>query len=174
MHQRSRFAATVLVVVSLCVGIVVSAAVGAGAGDDDESWLYVIDAQSATADGDRLTFVGMDPIAVGFTDRPKRAFGRASVLDLVEQWDEAGFTEDPPNAAIAWFDDEGEHTVAVELSGPRETPDGVTFAYSVLEKHPKTLRSRSAEVVDELPRELENVVVFIDAFPTSVNSQVTD
>jgi hypothetical protein len=153
----------------------IAGAIAASAGEKEtESWLFVLDATSATADGDRLTLVGVDPISVAFTDRPRRLVARVQTSGLSRTWDDAGFAEDPPNAAVSWFDDDGEHSVVVVLSDPQPAADDLSFAYRVIEKNPKRLRSHTADPQPDLPAELRDVVVFVDARPIIINSQMTD
>lgn len=52
-----------------------------------------------------LVLVDVDPNAIWFTDRPVRDSGVMTTDDLAALWDdEAGFSADPPNAAVVLHD----------------------------------------------------------------------
>ena len=160
---------------ALLAGAIAGAAAVPAGKQAMQSWLYVLDAEAARADGEQLVLVNVDPIAVGFSDRPQRLVARFTVSELIASWEDLGLGDDPPNAALSWFDDEGEHTIVVELSQPSESPEGLSFTYRELERTPKRLRSGSATRQPDLPSEFREVVVFIDHLdPTAVNPQITD
>jgi hypothetical protein len=166
--------ASLLALCALCALFAVGTT-GAGAGERPrESWFFVIEAAGATADGQTIQLSGVQPRATGFTDRPRRETARFPVQRVVEQWDGLGFTQDPPNAAISWFDGEAEQTAIVELSQPQAVGDSVSFDYRILEGRRRPA-SRTGATVDELPATLEDVVVFVDKVRSiPVNDQMTD
>jgi hypothetical protein len=93
--------------------------------DEKSSDLFVLRG-SSSASGGRIEIT--TDVVEWFTDRPKRKAGVANADELIENWEDYGFTTDPPNAALA-----GEQTDAeVELTKPKATSDGLSFAYKPL------------------------------------------
>lgn len=132
---------------------------------DEFSWLLVIDAASATADGTTLTLTGVEDEVITFTDRPVRDVNRAATSEIVDGW-ESFFGDDPPNAALGWTRDGVGFDAVIELSDP--VLDGTTlrFSYVVLEDTPDRLASlvRTSGLV--LPPEMTDVSLFVDAVST--------
>jgi hypothetical protein len=66
-----------------------------------------------------LTLTGVAPNVTEFTDRPVRQASAESLADFVESWEQRGFAQDPPNAALV-LDQEAEDadTSVFELADP--------------------------------------------------------
>jgi hypothetical protein len=124
--------------------------------------LFVQTASSAAFDGRTLTLAGV-AATVYFSDRPRRlyghvaneAFGRYFRKTVAER-----FAGDPPNAALALMGEDGA-TVVLELVGGPEVRGGrVAWRIKALSGRP--------------PQTAGPCSLFIDAFPTPVNGQITD
>ncbi len=135
-----------------------SAAVIVGCGGDDsttitpdaaveESWLFVQTAPSGTLSSNAtaqasgsmaaseaaeytLTLLDVDSDMIAFSDRPNRDVVNLTVSDFVAQWNDLGFGDDPPNAALELMEPQGDIDVTiVELLDP--VYDGSTLSYTV-------------------------------------------
>jgi hypothetical protein len=96
---------------------------------DQGDLLFVVRGPADVSDGR----IAVDTEVVDwFTDRPERRAGEARVADLVRNWEEYGFDEVAPNAAVSSTDSED----VVELSDPRRTESGVSFDYKVISGQP--------------------------------------
>jgi len=69
------------------------------------------------------------------------------------------FSNDPPNAALS-VDATGDVMVVELLGAPAVAGDTLTYEIRVLE--------------GSVPSSFDGAVLFIDAYPTAVNSQITD
>lgn len=130
-------------------------------GEEQPEFLMVISAPAGTFNGGVLTLKGVSTV-VYFSDRPERIAGHMTVSDFVALWDggEDGFSSDPPNATLSVLGDGGVNDVVVVLRDADMMGDSVTFTVDILE--------------GESPAEFGAASLFIDAFPTAVNSQITD
>ena len=124
-------------------------------------FLYVLSAKTGSFDGDRLTLHNV-PMVIYFSDRPNRIAGHMSLKMFVALWGQVpdSFKADPPNATLSIFHENGNQDVIVELMEPQMKGDTITFRYKLLKG--KTVTSFGASSV------------FVDAYPTPVNPQVTD
>ena len=104
-----------------------------------------------------------DSVSV-FTDRPQRKAGTESLADFAAAWDQRGFAETPPNAAVVWGKDSS--TRIFELSDPAYDAAADTLAFTAhdLGDESSTALSSSQGIPDddELPTDLGEVAVFID------------
>jgi len=121
-------------------------------------FLSVLSAESGSYDGETLTLTGV-PAVVYFSDRPNRIAGHMSVQEFVEMWEEGAdnFADNPPNAALSISNGD---VAVVELTNPLLIENGVTFVIEILD--------------GDIPVSLDSSALFIDAFPTAVNSQISD
>jgi hypothetical protein len=111
-----------------------------------------------------------------FTEAPDRAWGTLEMAEFLELWNDA-FPAGGPNAAIvAYQGGRRTGTVIVELTEPEYLPQAQTLRF-----HARMLPDEHVEatdldfdVVQTLPASFDAVTLFIDAFPSAVNSQVTD
>ncbi len=86
-----------------------------------------------------------------------------------------GFNGDPPNAVLEVRDSTGAlHAFAIVLREPvyEGTTGGLEYIFSLREDFPDFYSSTKGS--GELPEEFGKASLFIDAFPTAVNSQITD
>lgn len=121
---------------------------------EDIQALFVQVARNMTKDGDRVTFHGLAPATLYFSDRPERVVGHLSAKQFVDEWGEGenSFADDPPNAVIAFLDtnDETPEDAIVVLKNPRLEGDKLTYTVQILE--------------GSLPDKAESCSVFIDPF----------
>ncbi len=107
------------IMIALLIGV---AATGAAQPEQNYpvSELYVLSADGARIDGDRLTLSGVDATVIWFTDRPAHQAGRADTQVFIANWPmgEDGFAVDPPNAVLVGGTASGEVEVALELFDP--------------------------------------------------------
>lgn len=102
------------------------------------------------------------PQVLFFSDRPNRMAGHVSTDFLLDLWNkgEDSFKQNPPNAALSITHKEEIRNVVVELLPPSINKGRLNYPVKLIS--------------GELPSSFENASLFIDAFPTAVNSQVTD
>jgi hypothetical protein len=116
--------------------------------------MFVQVARNMTSDGGKVTFHGLSPATLYFSDRPQRVAGHLTAQQFVDEWDkgENSFAADPPNAVIAFLEegDEAPEDAIVVLKDPRLDGDDITYGYEVLE--------------GAVPAKGESVSVFIDPF----------
>ena len=154
--KRSFF---VLMAMSL---IVLTAVVGCAVDEDAKpEYLFAMPALSGTANADSLTLNNVSHV-IYFSDRPDRIAGHMTLEDFVKNWNEGSdsFTDDPPNATLSVLDESGTTETVVELLNLKIDGAAVTFTVKVLE--------------GKLLESFGPATLFIDAFPTAVNSQITD
>lgn len=123
------------------------------------NWLMVVQGRVAAVDGDRMVLEAR-PSAIVFSDRPERLVG---MLDLgsfaASAWGEAGvLSGDPPNASVI-NETAGAITIIV-VSDMAYAEGSLTISFELLS-------GAAPSAGDELG-------ITIDAFPTAVNSQITD
>jgi hypothetical protein len=114
--------------------------------------LFVINGD-ATVAGDKLTMA--DDVIEWFTDRPNREAGQMSPDAFITAWQSGKLNDTPPNAAFSNL------SAVVELTNPTIDSGTITF----------TVKTISGQLQDGT---LPGTSLFIDAFPTSVNDQMTD
>jgi hypothetical protein len=116
--------------------------------------MFVQVARNMTTAGDKVTFHGLSPATLYFSDRPQRVVGHLTAQQFVDEWDkgENSFAEDPPNAVISFLDegDEVPEDAIVVLKDPGLEGDAITYTVEVLE--------------GSLPARAESCSVFIDPF----------
>lgn len=121
---------------------------------EDIEAMFVQVAKSLTTDGDRVTFHGLAPATLFFSDRPQRVVGHLTAQQFVDEWDkgENSFAADPPNAVISFLEagDEAPEDAIVVLKDPRLEGDAITYGFEVLE--------------GAVPAGGDHVSVFIDPF----------
>jgi hypothetical protein len=104
--------------------------------------LIVLNADSATLEGNTLTLSGVATNSIVFADRPVRSAGHALTSHLLEEWSPSGeggdsFANNPPNATVSAFSKDGStiRDAVVVLKSPKLENDGerLTFDVEVLE-----------------------------------------
>lgn len=146
--------------------------------------LLVLDADTgesnAPGEDGAMTFTlrAPDHDALWFNDRPQRQFGDMELRDVVDLWKTPDVREDPPNAAIEFVDDvtNKRHHAVMTITDMKMRADGaVTVTGMPLTTSPATTAARpDGRRLDVLPQSFTSPTMFIDAFPTSVNDQITD
>jgi hypothetical protein len=125
----------------------------AGAADDEAcDALFVIRAQTMSYDGTHMVLRGTDPNITYFCDRPVREDGYLTIEALrgIMKEAENSFIENPPNAAVSVFGDDGSVSDAVVTLKRTPKVDGETFDFEVT-------------VIDgQLPASGGSVAVFVD------------
>ena len=121
---------------------------------EDIEALFAQTAREMTSDGDTVTFHGLAPATLFFSDRPQRVVGHLTTQQFVDEWGkgENSFAEDPPNAVISFVEtgDQTPEDAIVVLKDPRIDGDSLTYTVDMLE--------------GSLPPKGELVSVFIDPF----------
>lgn len=121
---------------------------------EDIEAMFVQVARNMTAEGDRVTFHGLAPATLFFSDRPQRVVGHLTAQQFVDEWSkgENSFAADPPNAVISFLEagDEAPEDAIVVLKDPTLEGDSITYGYEVLE--------------GSVPASGAHVSVFIDPF----------
>ncbi len=124
--------------------------------------LFVQSITSGSFDGQVLTLKEENPLVLYFSDRPNRFTGHMTKRRFLKLWNDGmdSFKKEPPNAVLSILNDENVNNVVVELFSP--VVDGCIWKYTV-----KVLSGN-------LPKTFSSSSLFVDAFPTAVNSQITD
>ena len=121
---------------------------------EDIEAMFVQVAKSMTAEGDTVTFHGLAPATLFFSDRPQRVVGHLTAQQFVDEWDkgENSFAADPPNAVISFLaaGDEVPEDAIVVLKDPELAGDTITYGFEPLE--------------GSVPAKAESCSVFIDPF----------
>jgi hypothetical protein len=98
-------------------------------------FLFVQNARGiAYADG-KLTLKGVNPATVMFSDRPDRIAGHMATARFVPFWSEGkdSFLRDPPNATLAFLEDEGMEDAVVVLRNPALDGEDLSYDVEILE-----------------------------------------
>jgi hypothetical protein len=97
--------------------------------------LFVMNARSASLQGQSLTLAGVSPTSIVFADRPVRAAGHLPTEALLDEWTSGDFAKDPPNATVSVLSKDGAtaRDVVVELRSPHLEGDKLTFDVRMLE-----------------------------------------
>jgi hypothetical protein len=121
---------------------------------EDIEAMFVQVARNMTMEGDKVTFHGLAPATLFFSDRPQRVVGHLTAKQFVAEWGkgENSFAADPPNAVISFLeaDDETPEDAIVVLKDPGLEGDRITYSVDILE--------------GSLPAKAESCSVFIDPF----------
>lgn len=129
------------------------------------NWLFsqTADAGSISPNGDgtwSLTLTDVDPVVLGFTDRPLRDAQAGTVERLVEAWP-AMFGDSNPNGVVVAHNAQGEtNSAVVELMDPQL--DGSTMTYMV-----RVLTNEGGPAAPGTSYDFEQVSVFIDDVPVT-------
>lgn len=134
-------------------------------GEQSSNWLFsqTADAGSISPNGDdtwTLTLTDVDPVVLGFTDRPLRDAQAGTVERLVEAWP-AMFGDSNPNGVVVAHNDRGDtNSAVVELMDPKLNDSTLTYTVRVL-----TNEGGPAEA--GMSYNFEQVSVFIDDVPVT-------
>lgn len=113
--------------------------------------LFVLNADSATLAGGKLTLTGFSPNAIVFADRPVRAAGHLETKQFIDTWNqgEDNFGIDPPNATISLLDGSTVADAVVTISDPVIQGDTLTFTAVVLEGSLDAAKGMAALFIDD-------------------------
>jgi hypothetical protein len=121
---------------------------------EDIEAMFVQTAREMIAGEGSVTFRGLSPATLFFSDRPEHVVGHLTTKQFVELWGEGenSFAEDPPNAVISFLEHEDEtpEDAIVVLGDPRLEGDQITYSVVLLEGN--------------IPARSESCSVFIDPF----------
>jgi len=112
--------------------------------------MFVQTAEAARGGPGTLTLLRLSPSTLYFSDRPQRIVGHLSSQHFLDLWDvgENSFGADPPNAVLAFLDQEGMEATVLVLRDPTLDGNQITYHVDVLEA--------------ELPAEAGPCTLFID------------
>jgi len=98
-------------------------------------FLFVQNAKSIVYADGTLTLKGVNPATVMFSDRPERLATHMATAKFVPFWSEGkdSFLKDPPNATLAFLEDESLTDAVVELREPKLAGDELSYRVKVLE-----------------------------------------
>ena len=134
-------------------------------GEQTANWLFsqTADGGSISPNGDdtwTLTLTDVDPVVLGFTDRPFREAQAGTVEKLVDSWPEI-FGDSNPNGVVVAHNSDGEtNSAVVELMEPKL--NGSTLTYTV-----RVLTNEGGPAEAGVNYNFEQVSVFIDDVPVS-------
>jgi hypothetical protein len=102
-----------------------------------------------------------------FSDRPNRIVTTIGTNDFMSSWSvgDDSFSEDSPNAVLIVDDLQEQDTSTVVLFDPVYDENKQTLRYEVTPDNATSI---------ELPKDLGETTLIIDAHPTYVNDQITD
>ncbi len=129
---------------------------------DEVSWLFLQSAARASFDGTYLRLENIGARTTAFSDRPYRAVRDISTEGFVALWTAGtdSFEADPPNAGISGVDGHDFLHAVIELSHPRLEGEALIYEVEVLH--------------GAIPAAMTEVTLLVDAWSSSVNSQITD
>lgn len=123
--------------------------------DDSKNQMYLLTLASTSRsfEGDILTLEGV-PLVVYFSDRPVRKAGHMSLESFLEMWDNGkdNFKNDPPNAELAMYQENGDKHSVFVISNPEVKGDEISFKVELL------------NLKEGIPKTLGHSTLFIDNF----------
>lgn len=123
--------------------------------DDSKNQMYLLTLASTSGsfEGDILTLEGV-PLVVYFSDRPVRKAGHMSLESFLEMWDNGkdNFKNDPPNAELAMYQENGDKHSVFVISNPEVKGDEISFKVELL------------NLKEGIPKTLGHSTLFIDNF----------
>ncbi len=151
------------------------------------TWLFALTADTGSlADSGggmyKLSLQGVDDRMIAFADRPQREVQILPTAKFHASWTRI-FEDDPPNAVLVQHAPgapQRQTSLVLELDNPvHSTAKGtITYRARILaeEDHPKRLHGVSTAALHDgaPPQNFEDASLFIDAYPTAVNDQITD
>lgn len=102
-----------------------------------------------------------------FSDRPYRIVTTIGTNDFISSWSvgDDNFSEDSPNAVLVVDDSQEQDASTMVLFDPVYDENKKTLRYEVTPDNATSI---------ELPKDLGESTLIIDAHPTAVNDQITD
>lgn len=131
---------------------------------ESEESMFVQTADGMDCDGQTLTFRGITPSTLYFSDRPQRVVGHMSTADFVDLWavGDNSFETDPPNAVLSFLEpdaDAPDDAVVVlkepNLDGARD----LSYSIEVLEGTVPTHAGPVTLFIDPFGRPLSPISV---------------
>lgn len=107
--------------------------------------LFVQNSLSGSYDGKRLTLNGIGS-TIFFSDRPERVAGQVKTAEFISHWHQGSdnFAENPPNATLSIFNENGVDSIVVELTDPQLENNNLSYQVKVLQgKLPATFKESS-------------------------------
>jgi hypothetical protein len=127
--------------------------------DDSKTprFLYVLSAESGSLKEGKLTLKKI-PAVIYFSDRPYRVAGQLSLNKFINGWSKGAdsFETVPPNAVLSIYKEDTPINIVIELKDPVLKDGTLSFT---------TVRYDDQEVDS-----FNQVSLFVDPFPTSMNS----
>lgn len=160
-----------LIVVSLIAGLAglvigrLTQQTSSDVAGDASQWLFSHTAEAGTIEpnGDdtwTLTLADVDPVVLGFTDRPLRDAQAGTIEKLIEAWP-VMFADSNPNGVVVAHNAQDEtNSAVVELSNPEL--EGSTLTYTV-----RVLTNEGGPASPGVIYNFEQVSVFIDDVPVT-------
>lgn len=110
-----------------------------------------------------LTFEGINPLTIYFTDRPNRIAGHMSTEEFVHAWNvgQDSFESNPPNAIITIVEPDGtQNAITVALTNPVYDLESITLQYTAYIIKDEVDTSEQVDV--QFPETFGDVSLFID------------
>jgi len=134
MKHLGKLAIAMIFVVVLC-GAASIASKAAPVIDDSKkpSYLFSMSAASGSFDQGELTLNGV-PLVVYFTDRPYRKAGHLSLEEFAKLWkkDAKKQADNPPNAELAIYDQDGATQAVAILSQPKVGKNEISYTVKII------------------------------------------
>ena len=142
---------------SLLAAVVLLFPLTGNAADDECHLLFVLRADKVELHaGNELRLAGVDPNVTWFCDRPVRQAGHMTLPALVELGSTSAdsFEENPPNAAVSVFADDGSITDAVVTltDSPQIVGDKVMFRVTGIDGEIPTVGGSTILFIDPIGR----------------------
>ena len=128
---------------------------------DEFEALYAQTAAGMAYDDGRLTWNGIAPTTLYFSDRPNRITGHITTEEFLDSWGEGddSFASDPPNAVLSIFSEEEVNDVVVVLQDPALVGDQMSYQVEILDGEIPASGGASSLFIDMIGRPLTPVSV---------------
>jgi hypothetical protein len=114
----------------------------------------------------KLTLINPDTRVEYFSDRPQRLMGQGSLGQFITLWNEWGFVQNPPNAAISFLgeQDSKNNVMMVSLQDPTYNSDSkeLSFRINPLQEIPQSLQKLQQQAGEVVAKDGLSATVFID------------
>ena len=120
--------------------------------------LFVQSIENASFENGTLKLNEASDLVLYFSERPNRLSGHMTLNRFLKLWEDGknDFSKNPPNAVLSILSDSTCQNVVLELLSPKMQDDVLCYSTKVLS--------------GTVPTTFTDASLFIDAFPTSVNS----
>jgi hypothetical protein len=150
-----------ILILTLAISAFASANEGSTYKGNLPSYLFVQSTQSGSFNEKKMSLELEAATTIYFSDRPERETGHLKTSLFVDKWNSGkdSFQKNHPNATLSIFTKTGVENAIVELLSVALKGKKLIYQIKILSgKIPKTFQEAS---------------LFIDAFPTAVNDQIT-